>query len=60
VPVTSVDVAAIGMPKNRPMKPKWSTASAASTATRELLDWQPTGPTLLEDIADGAYTAPRG
>jgi len=32
---------------------------ATSTATRELLDWQPTRPTLLEDIADGAYTAPR-
>jgi nucleoside-diphosphate-sugar epimerase len=29
---------------------------ATSTKTRELLGWQPTGPTLLEDIAAGAYT----
>lgn len=29
--------------------------SATSEATRELLDWQPTGPGLLEDIAAGAY-----
>jgi nucleoside-diphosphate-sugar epimerase len=38
----------------------WATDLAAtSTATRELLGWQPTGPTLLEDIAAGAYTAAR-
>lgn len=30
--------------------------SASSTRTRELLGWSPTGPTLLEDIKDGAYT----
>ncbi|WP_327146576.1 SDR family oxidoreductase [Nocardia sp. NBC_01327] len=29
---------------------------ATSTATRELLGWTPTGPTLLEDIGAGAYT----
>jgi nucleoside-diphosphate-sugar epimerase len=29
--------------------------SATSTATRELLDWHPEGPTLLDDIAAGAY-----
>lgn len=29
--------------------------SATSTATRELLGWVPTGPTLLADIAGGAY-----
>jgi len=29
--------------------------SASSTATQELLGWEPTGPTLLEDIAAGAY-----
>lgn len=29
--------------------------NATSTGTRELLDWAPTGPTLLEDIAAGAY-----
>jgi nucleoside-diphosphate-sugar epimerase len=32
-------------------------ARASSAATRELLGWTPTGPTLLEDIAAGAYTA---
>ncbi len=29
--------------------------SATSAATRELLGWTPTGPTLLEDIEAGAY-----
>jgi nucleoside-diphosphate-sugar epimerase len=29
--------------------------TASSKRTRELLDWSPTGPTLLEDIAAGAY-----
>jgi nucleoside-diphosphate-sugar epimerase len=29
--------------------------AAASTATRELLGWVPTGPTLIEDIDAGAY-----
>lgn len=29
--------------------------SGDSAATRELLDWEPTGPTLAEDIAAGAY-----
>jgi hypothetical protein len=28
---------------------------ATSDRTRELLDWTPTGPTLLADIAAGAY-----
>jgi nucleoside-diphosphate-sugar epimerase len=28
---------------------------ASSAITRELLDWDPTGPTLIEDIANGAY-----
>ncbi|MEV1006565.1 SDR family oxidoreductase [Streptomyces sp. NPDC049881] len=31
--------------------------SASSAATRELLDWTPTGPTLVEDIGAGAYAA---
>ena len=31
--------------------------SATSVATRELLGWTPTGPTLVEDIEAGAYTA---
>lgn len=32
-------------------------APAGSVWTREVLDWQPSGPTLLEDIANGAYAA---
>lgn len=32
--------------------------TASSTRTRALLDWAPTGPTLLEDIAAGAYDLP--
>jgi nucleoside-diphosphate-sugar epimerase len=31
--------------------------TATSTATRELLGWAPTGPTLIEDLAAGAYSA---
>jgi nucleoside-diphosphate-sugar epimerase len=31
-------------------------ASATSIATRELLGWAPTGPTLVEDIEAGAYS----
>jgi hypothetical protein len=30
---------------------------ASSDITRELLGWSPTGPTLLEDISAGRYTA---
>ncbi|GAA4941106.1 SDR family oxidoreductase [Actinoplanes utahensis] len=29
---------------------------ASSTATRELLDWEPTGPSLLDDLRAGYYT----
>jgi nucleoside-diphosphate-sugar epimerase len=29
--------------------------TASNARTRELLGWTPTGPTLLEDIAAGAY-----
>lgn len=31
--------------------------SGSSDATRRLLDWTPTGPTLLQDLDSGAYTA---
>jgi nucleoside-diphosphate-sugar epimerase len=31
--------------------------SATSDATRELLGWNPTGPTLVEDLEAGAYSA---
>jgi nucleoside-diphosphate-sugar epimerase len=31
--------------------------AATSTATRELLGWAPTGPTLIEDLDAGAYSA---
>ena len=30
---------------------------ASSAATRALLDWAPTGPTLLEDLEAGYYTS---
>ena len=30
---------------------------ASNAATRRLLDWQPTGPTLLEDLEAGYYTS---
>ncbi|OHV33845.1 MULTISPECIES: SDR family oxidoreductase [Pseudofrankia] len=33
-------------------------AVASNARTRELLGWTPTGPTLLEDIAAGAYALP--
>jgi nucleoside-diphosphate-sugar epimerase len=33
--------------------------AATSTATRELLGWMPTGPTLVEDIDTDAYSANR-
>jgi nucleoside-diphosphate-sugar epimerase len=32
--------------------------AATSAATRELLGWTPTGPTLVEDLDAGAYSAP--
>lgn len=32
--------------------------AASSVRTREWLGWEPTGPTLVEDIAAGAYTTP--
>ncbi|HEV2345531.1 MAG TPA: SDR family oxidoreductase [Actinocrinis sp.] len=32
--------------------------TATSARTRQLLDWTPTGPTLFEDIAAGAYALP--
>jgi len=32
--------------------------SATSAATRELLGWTPSGPTLVEDIEAGAYSTP--
>jgi nucleoside-diphosphate-sugar epimerase len=32
--------------------------AATSAATRELLGWAPTGPTLIEDIDAGAYSQP--
>ena len=33
------------------------TLTGSSDATRELLGWEPTGPTLLDDIRSGAYTS---
>ena len=34
-------------------------AAASNARTRELLGWTPTGPTLFEDIAAGAYALPQ-
>lgn len=34
-------------------------ATASSARTKELLGWTPTGPTLFEDIAAGAYALPK-
>jgi len=31
---------------------------ATSVVTQQLLDWTPTGPTLVEDIGAGAYSVP--
>lgn len=33
------------------------TMTGTSTVTREITGWAPTGPTLIQDILDGAYTA---
>jgi hypothetical protein len=33
--------------------------TGSSARTRELLGWTPTGPTLFEDIAAGAYALPK-
>lgn len=33
------------------------TLAGSNALTRRLLQWEPTGPTLLEDIASGAYSA---
>ena len=33
-------------------------AAASNDETRALLGWAPTGPTLLDDIAAGAYDRP--
>jgi hypothetical protein len=33
--------------------------TASSAHTRQSLDWMPTGPTLFEDIAGGAYALPK-
>lgn len=34
-----------------------STMTASSDATRQLLSWEPVGPSLLAEIDAGAYTA---
>jgi len=53
VPTASVDPEHFGW-----LGPFAASDSAASSAlTRELLGWDPTGPTLLEDLRAGRYTA---
>jgi nucleoside-diphosphate-sugar epimerase len=57
LPVTSID------PEDVPGHFGWigtffgMDLAATSTATRELLGWAPAGPTLLEDLDAGAYSA---
>jgi nucleoside-diphosphate-sugar epimerase len=59
VPVVSVT------PEEAPARFSWlagfigADAPASSAITRELLDWHPTGPTLLEDLDQGHYFTPR-
>jgi nucleoside-diphosphate-sugar epimerase len=55
LPVTSID------PADAPAHFQWMATffgmdlAATSERTRAMLGWEPTGPTLLEDIAAGAY-----
>ncbi|HEX4253488.1 MAG TPA: SDR family oxidoreductase [Streptosporangiaceae bacterium] len=59
VPVVSVT------PEEAPARFSWlaafigADAPASSALTRELVDWHPTGPALLEDLDQGHYFAPR-
>ena len=52
-------------PEEAPARFSWlagfigADAPASSALTRELLDWHLTGPTLLEDLDQGHYFAPR-
>jgi nucleoside-diphosphate-sugar epimerase len=52
-------------PEEAPARFSWlasfigADAPASSTLTQELLDWHPTGPTLLEDLDQGHYFTPR-
>src|SRR5699024_8151207 len=56
VPVTSIDPADADRHFGVVGHFLGQTMTGSSAATRTLLGWQPTGPTLLEDIASGAYS----
>ena len=59
VPVVSIT------PEEAPARFSWlasfigADAPASSALTQELLDWHPTGPTLLQDLDQGHYFAPQ-
>jgi nucleoside-diphosphate-sugar epimerase len=59
VPVVSIT------PEEAPARFSWlagfigADAPASSALTRELMDWRPTGPGLLEDLDQGHYFTPR-
>lgn len=56
LPVTSIDPADAGEHFGVVGHFLGQRMTGSSEATRTLLGWQPTGPTLLEDIASGAYS----
>lgn len=56
LPVTSVDPENAGAHFGFVASFFATTMTASSARTRELLGWNPTGPTLAEDILNGAYT----
>lgn len=58
VPAVSVDPAAADAHFGWLARFLGMDVTASSARTRELLGWTPTGPTLLEDIAAGAYDLP--
>ncbi len=57
VPVTSIDAAAATAHFGWLGDFVAANSPASSVATRELLAWVPTGPTLVEDLDAGRYTA---
>lgn len=56
LPVASIDPAAADAHFGMVAHFFGTTMTASSARTRELLGWEPTGPTLVEDILAGAYT----
>jgi len=59
VPVVSIPAAQAGEHFGWLARFFGADASASNTITRELLGWEPTHPTLLEDLAEGHYFRPQ-